>query len=375
MVSTPKIDKSGDDLSARVSRLNWAVKQAGGHKLVAQKSGINGRTLSHLLAGQDLNGAQLLALSKATGFGVEWIMTGRAVEPISVPSADESLAGSGEISDADDFRQITEYARKKLEEGRRAGAEADLTVQGREHATRGPVSRLNLAVQEAGGPQAVAVKAGLPVGRLRNYLAGHQMNRASLPAIAKATGVSLAWLATGQGTRFDINTEASPPAEFRAVLDRADELAAQQAMIRPSPGTVLIARYDARASAGDAALLNSDAVIEKIAFSESWVRTVLRRNPDHLALIEARGDSMEPTIRDGDVLMIDTSVTEVHSARVYVLDLAGSLIVKRVQRMVSGGYRIISDNKDRYDVETFTPTDRNPLRVVGEVVWWSGIAR
>lgn len=252
-------------------------------------------------------------------------------------------------------------------------ADQDLTVPSSEGAIAERALRLRQAVKDAGGNAAVSRSSGLPLNTLNRYLAGRDMKAANMIALAEATKVSLDWLASGRGPmRLGM---AEPPHEFRGVLNLADQLQAEQALLRPAAGTVLISRYDARAGAGVPALRVDEAVIEKISFSESWVRTVLRRNPDHLALIECRGDSMEPTLRDGDVLMIDTSVTEVHSARIYVLDLDGSLIVKRVQRLVSGGFRIISDNKDRYEAETFTPSDRNPLRVVGEVVWWAGLAR
>ncbi len=145
-------------------------------------------------------------------------------------------------------------------------------------------------------------------------------------------------------------------------------------MLTRTPGTVLIARYDTRAAAGPNHLLDPGTIIENISFSADWVRTVLRRNPAHLALIECSGDSMEPTLRDGDVLMVDTSVTEVQSSRIYVLDVDGALLVKRIQRMLNGSYRVISDNP-RYATEVVEPSDRAPLRIVGEVVWQSGLAR
>jgi phage repressor protein C with HTH and peptisase S24 domain len=222
-------------------------------------------------------------------------------------------------------------------------------------------ARLREAVKSAGGNRSVALRAGVPLATLNNHLAGRDMKASTLVALARAANVSIEWLATGDGPRALVTVPKSGQ----------DTPAAAP---RRTPGTVQIARYDARAAAGQGDGLSPGTIIETISFSETWVRTVLRRNPAHLALIECRGDSMEPTLRDGDVLMVDTSVMEVRSSRIYVLEVEGNLLVKRIQRMLDGRLRIASDNP-RYEAELLTPSDRDPLRIVGEVVWQSGLAR
>jgi phage repressor protein C with HTH and peptisase S24 domain len=200
-----------------------------------------------------------------------------------------------------------------------------------------------VAVHGAGGRAAVAARSGVSYGTLGDYLSGGEMKLSNADALARATGVRLEWLATGEGPM------------------RAGEAEA------PS-GTVAVARYDARAAAGRRALSADARVIEAIHFSEAWVRTVLRRNPQDLAIIEAAGDSMEPTIRDGDVLMLDTAVADLVSGRIYVVDLGGELLVKRIQRRLNGSLLVLSDN-ERYPPEELQPSDAAPLRIVGEVVW------
>lgn len=237
----------------------------------------------------------------------------------------------------------------------------DLTVRAAEPASETPAERLKLAIREKGTVKQIAEVAGVPLGTLNAYLAGGEMKFSNAVALAKAVNVSVDWLATGLGSGQAISIPSADVERTGNVLTETQ-------------GTVLISRYDARAAAGMPMMHYDSVVIEQIAFSESWVRTVLRRNPLDLALLEAHGDSMAPTIQDGDVLMIDASVNEIRSARIYILDVDGSLIVKRVQRLVTGGFKIISDNP-RYDTEIFHPSERNPLRVIGEVVWHAGLAR
>lgn len=235
---------------------------------------------------------------------------------------------------------------------------SDGTVIGENRAVAERAERLKIAVRDAGGPSAVAKRADLHVGTLNNYLAGRDMKAENMVAIADAAGVRLEWLALGIDP---MHPNERIPGQDVAMRNTGTALAIP-------PGTVLIDRHDARAAAGRNGVLADTAVIDRIVFSENWVRTVLRRNPQNLALLEAFGDSMEPTIRDGDVIMIDMVVDDLVSGRIYVVDLAGELLVKRIQRRVNGNLLVMSDNT-RYPPEEVSAEEGQHLRIVGEVVW------
>jgi transcriptional regulator with XRE-family HTH domain len=59
--------------------------------------------------------------------------------------------------------------------------------------------RLKEAVKAGGGGAPVAKRIGMPIPTLNNYLAGRDMKASALVALAKGCGVSIAWLADGQG--------------------------------------------------------------------------------------------------------------------------------------------------------------------------------
>ena len=59
--------------------------------------------------------------------------------------------------------------------------------------------RLQRAVAEAGGRRAVADRAGVPLTTLSDWLNGRDVRVSSLVALASACGVSVEWLATGNG--------------------------------------------------------------------------------------------------------------------------------------------------------------------------------
>lgn len=130
----------------------------------------------------------------------------------------------------------------------------------------------------------------------------------------------------------------------------------------------LIPLYNVAASAGGGALIVDEAIVDRLAFKDEWIRHTLHVDPKHLALISAVGDSMEPTLHPGDIIMMDCSVNAITNNAIYVIQVNGTLMVKRVQRMMDGRVIIRSDNAV-YEVETLSSDMLEGLRIVGRVVW------
>lgn len=59
--------------------------------------------------------------------------------------------------------------------------------------------RLRKAVEAAGGARTISQKSNIPPSTLHSYLNGQEMKLSQVVALAKATGVRLEWLATGDG--------------------------------------------------------------------------------------------------------------------------------------------------------------------------------
>ncbi len=64
----------------------------------------------------------------------------------------------------------------------------------------------------------------------------------------------------------------------------------------------------------------------------------------------AVGECMLPTIQDGDLLFVDTSEPKFSGFGIYVLEIAGERLVKRVQPKLDGSLTLISDNS-AYETE------------------------
>ncbi len=87
-------------------------------------------------------------------------------------------------------------------------------------------------------------------------------------------------------------------------------------------------------------------------------------DPDTCIALRVEGDSMEPTIHSGDILVIDHSAREPLEGRAYVVRSATGLIIKRL-RQEAGAWIMASDNPD------FPP---RPMagedRILGRVLWF-----
>lgn len=221
-------------------------------------------------------------------------------------------------------------------------------------------TRLRQAVKIGGGNKAVAAKSGIPLRSLGNLVGGQAPNVIQLVRIAEACGVSVDWLATG---RLPVH-----PLERLEPLQDTSPVVAAGCM----EGYVLVPRYDVRASAGGGSVVHSEQVVDHLAFKADWVRNRLGVNPAHLLLLEAVGDSMEPTISDGDLLLVSTYEPRIRDNAIYALNVSGDLMVKRVQKKLDGTLVVSSDNP-RYSAEEVEARNSDLLRVIGQVLWHGGL--
>lgn len=130
----------------------------------------------------------------------------------------------------------------------------------------------------------------------------------------------------------------------------------------------LIPRRDVKAAAGNAVILPAEEIVDFIVFRTDFIRYELGLDPKNLVVIQAKGDSMIPTIRDGDLLLVDLSQAHDADNAIYVLNVDGRVMVKRLQFLLGGVIEVQSDNP-KYKPETVRPEDRDLFRLVGRVVW------
>lgn len=108
--------------------------------------------------------------------------------------------------------------------------------------------------------------------------------------------------------------------------------------------------------------------VHELTVSRSWLRTNVDSS-DHeaLAIAHMKGDEMSPSFPNGSILLVDRNVTSISSEGVYCLGFGGEMFVRRVQRKVTGGLLLISDNA-AYKSEEVSQSERESMRVHGKVV-------
>lgn len=86
-----------------------------------------------------------------------------------------------------------------------------------------------------------------------------------------------------------------------------------------------------------------------------------------LNIIGATGDSMSPTLEDGDAVIIDTSVKSLYTDAMFAFTIDNDMYIKRLQR-IGGSIQVISDNP-RYSPYMINPRELGEsFQVLGKVV-------
>lgn len=134
----------------------------------------------------------------------------------------------------------------------------------------------------------------------------------------------------------------------------------------PRSGWIEVPRLPLGASAGPGALVIEERPIGAFGFSTGWLREQ-GLDPAMLSAIRVSGDSMEPTLRDGDEILVDRAPRPLSSG-VHVVRVENELLVKRLDTARPGAIVLISDNAIYPAIELAA----SEVQVIGRVVWKGG---
>lgn len=130
---------------------------------------------------------------------------------------------------------------------------------------------------------------------------------------------------------------------------------------------VLVPKLAIGASAGPGASVDGEAVEGEVAFDPRWLRD-LGADPRALSIIRVEGDSMAPTLGDGDDILVDGGDAAARLRDgIYVLRMDDVLMVKRIARAPGPGrVSVISDNPH---YRSWDDLPLSAIRLVGRVIW------
>ena len=155
-------------------------------------------------------------------------------------------------------------------------------------------------------------------------------------------GISIEWLLTGKGEKMESANTSK---------------------------LLTVPHYAIHASAGGGSLVEAEKIEQHLTLSREWLAREGIASNDLIG-IYAQGDSMEPTVQDGDSLLIDRTKNIIGSdGGIYVINYEGELFVKRVQKLLDGRIAVTSDNKNHMSIE-ISKHDLERLKIIGRVVWF-----
>lgn len=228
------------------------------------------------------------------------------------------------------------------------------------------IGRLQAILKRWPSADRLARATGVSPSAFRKWLRGEaEPSRERLVALANASGVPVGWLANGDGPE--------PPFQGGATTARVRGMAVPLDAGLDRQDYVVLPKRPEAAAAGAESPPAPEAT-EFIAFRRDWVRGHLGIEPNQLLVETAVGELMEPSIQNGDLLLVDTTDTRYHSFGVYVIEIAGERLVKRMQPRLDGSLTLISDNP-AYEAEHVPRDQADTVRIVGRVLWTCGPTR
>lgn len=157
-------------------------------------------------------------------------------------------------------------------------------------------------------------------------------------------GLDSTWLETGEGAPRPEEASALFSEEFRR-----------------------IPKVAARLSAGGGSFETEAGIEGYFAFRSQWVER--KGNPSDMVLMEVYGNSMEPELREGDVVLLDQSRRDILAGGIYAVGVEDTVMVKRVEKR-PGQVVLHSDNTD-YSPIYLRGDELDNVRVLGRVIWVS----
>lgn len=185
-------------------------------------------------------------------------------------------------------------------------------------------------------------------------------------------------ISSGRGRKGGARREFVPPDDVRALIEQSRPDSALENKQVTEAGKNIDAGGDdlvnipclnVKASAGYGNHVYEERVVGHFQVSRAWVRNVLNCDPGKVHIIFVDGPSMEPTLEDGELVLIDRRCEKFDNDAVYAIQFNGQLRIKRVQLRWDGTVVIKSDNP-KFEPDILTQEQADQLHVIGKVLPW-----
>lgn len=119
---------------------------------------------------------------------------------------------------------------------------------------------------------------------------------------------------------------------------------------------------EATGSMGGGSTETGDRTLSYLSFRTEWIRA--KGNPENMTVIRAFGDSMDPTIADGSVVLVDEGRRQFVKNKIYYLRYNGQMYIKRLVER-DGHVAIVADNNPN----VYLVSDADDFEIIGRCIW------
>ena len=216
--------------------------------------------------------------------------------------------------------------------------------------------RIDLVINKLNGPSEFARQTGVTLSTIARWRKGEaEPSRPNLIKIAEVANVSIEWLATGKESQSQTSHNVVERAfgQARKMLEDGISMIVSYSSINVSAG---FGSFNEGVTKPDGEEPYSDALLVSLG-----------AKAEHCGVFWANGTSMDPTISDGDQMLVDFSKKEARGDdKIYLVQNGESVWVKRVRK--EWDYvELISDNES-YRPIRITADEAQNLQIIGQVV-------
>ena len=226
-----------------------------------------------------------------------------------------------------------------------------------------------------GSNKALADLIGVKPQSVTNWIQRGQIKSENARKIQEVLGYDMGWILANDVATTDIGANQTINSSTVNITtanniynnNQAELLSHEQGLTHRHK----IDYYDVRLAAGLTGFENSDypEIISSLYLTdEGMAQLVGKKSADGICLVNVPTDSMEPTIRKGDIVFLDTKVNAYSGDGIYAFSIDGALFIKRIQKLVGGGYRLHSDNKDNYDPQDISEDICQNAKFIGRFI-------
>ena len=126
-----------------------------------------------------------------------------------------------------------------------------------------------------------------------------------------------------------------------------------------------IPKVRARLCAGGGSFEVGSEIEGYYSFRKEWLSR--KGNADKMVLMDIFGNSMEPELKEGDVVLIDESKKDILAGSIYAVGIDDTIMVKRLEKRPKG-LALLSENIKNETIY-MEGEDLNRVRLIGKVLW------